>query len=677
LFLATRALSQCTTLGQTPATAFPVCGTDAFQQQTVPICTNNNVPAGSCGSYVDNNPFWYKFTCYQSGSLGFLITPANLDDDYDWEIFDITGHDPNEVYTNQSLALTANWSGNTSLESSRGYTGKTGTSTSGTALFTCGTNPPELGQPPPYSDASTFSKMPTLQQGHVYLLLISHFTNTQSGYSLSFGGGTAVITDTTQPRFNGVTTNCDASTMVLHFNKRIRCESLAADGSDIAISNLAAGTKVSSITGNGCATGFDLDSITVTLNNGLPDGTYTVTINKGTDQNTLYDLCTNNIPEGSNASFTLQKGLPVAMDSLTPPTCAAQDLQLVFKKNIKCSSIAADGSDFKITGLYPVTIQSASGNCTNGETSVVNIHLSQPITLAGNFNLSIKTGTDGNTLIDACSLEVVAGQTLPFVMSDTVSAKFTYAFTDGCKNGTVAYTSNDNGNNIYSWMWSFDSGIQSSHADTVLVYKTFGTKTAQLIVTNGFCTDTSYQTLALTHDTLTAKIKGPMFICPNDMATFRDTSIGHITTWQWSFGNGFTSSMQEPSPQTYPNATGITYYTIQLIVGNDKPCFDTTVSTIKAVPNCYIAVPSAFTPNGDGLNDYLYPLNAYKAINLTFKVYNRYGQLVFQTRDWTVKWDGTINGQPQHSGVFVWYLQYTDIDTGEQVLQKGTTTLIR
>ena len=51
----------------------------------------------------------------------------------------------------------------------------------------------------------------------------------------------------------------------------------------------------------------------------------------------------------------------------------------------------------------------------------------------------------------------------------------------------------------------------------------------------------------------------------------------------------------------------------------------------------YIAGPSAFTPNNDGLNDYLYPLNAYKATNLLFKVYNRFGKLVFETKDCTKK----------------------------------------
>src|SRR6187455_2689773 len=114
-------IQACTTLGQTPQTAFPVCGLDTFHQQIVPNCGNIPVPVPGCNdiTYTDLNPFWYKFTCYQTGTLGFLINPVDQNDDYDWQLFDITGRNPNDVYTDRSLFVAANWSGNT---------GKTGAS---------------------------------------------------------------------------------------------------------------------------------------------------------------------------------------------------------------------------------------------------------------------------------------------------------------------------------------------------------------------------------------------------------------------------------------------------------------------------------------------------------------------------------------------------------------------
>src|SRR5438105_1424687 len=84
----TPVIAQCTTLGQTPGTAFPVCGSSTFTQRSVPLCTNGNIPSNctsGSGDLTDVNPYWYKFTCYTSGTLGLTITPKDLSDDYDWQ----------------------------------------------------------------------------------------------------------------------------------------------------------------------------------------------------------------------------------------------------------------------------------------------------------------------------------------------------------------------------------------------------------------------------------------------------------------------------------------------------------------------------------------------------------------------------------------------------------------
>ena len=127
----------------------------------------------------------------------------------------------------------------------------------------------------------------------------------------------------------------------------------------------------------------------------------------------------------------------------------------------------------------------------------------------------------------------------------------------------------------------------------------------------------------------------------------------------------------------YPILSAERIYTVRLIVKNSAGCYDTAYQNIRVLKSCYIAVPNAFTPNGDGINDFLYPVNAYKADDLEFSVYNRVGQRVFHTTDWTKKWDGTINGNPQDTGVYVWILKYTNRDTGKKVFQKGSTVLIR
>jgi gliding motility-associated-like protein len=92
---------------------------------------------------------------------------------------------------------------------------------------------------------------------------------------------------------------------------------------------------------------------------------------------------------------------------------------------------------------------------------------------------------------------------------------------------------------------------------------------------------------------------------------------------------------------------------------------------------CRIDVPTAFTPNGDGLNDFFGPLNALAAENFLFRVYNRWGGLLFETNDWTKPWDGTSNGTAQPAGNYVWTLTYRDLLTGRNVGRKGSFVLIR
>jgi gliding motility-associated-like protein len=135
--------------------------------------------------------------------------------------------------------------------------------------------------------------------------------------------------------------------------------------------------------------------------------------------------------------------------------------------------------------------------------------------------------------------------------------------------------------------------------------------------------------------------------------------------------------MGHPVISNCPNTwAGITY-TVSLIIQNNLGCYDTLSKQITKLQSCYIAVPNAFTPNGDGKDDYLYPLNAFSATNLEFRIFNRYGQLVFETRDWTNKWDGTINGKQQPAGTYVWTLRYTDAASGKNFFMKGTSVLIR
>ena len=107
------------------------------------------------------------------------------------------------------------------------------------------------------------------------------------------------------------------------------------------------------------------------------------------------------------------------------------------------------------------------------------------------------------------------------------------------------------------------------------------------------------------------------------------------------------------------------------------------VNLIKEASNSADAVestfvPSAFSPNGDGKNDYfIIPTSSSIRSISSFQVFDRTGSLIYNTVDNDhIQWDGTINGKIADKGVYVYVLQFTS-DTGEQHTKSGSISLIR
>lgn len=652
-----QAQNSCTTPGQSPATAFPVCGTSVFVQTSVNLCGGRKLPNPKCTTMdlTDINPYWYKFTCFKAGTLGLTITPNSATSDYDWQLHDITGKTPDAVYTDASTVVAANWSG---------FLGTTGTSATAANLIECEGNVPQ------------FSRMPALVEGHEYLLLVSHFSNNQSGYRLAFSGGTAIIVDTTIPEMREVQVGCGGTEFYLKLNKRMKCSSVAADGSDWEFFN--ANVPIASARAVGCANGgFDTDSIIITTGAPVPSGTFALRSKRGTDGNTLLDICDNALAEGQTLVVNVLPSSPSLIDSIKQVGCTPRELELVMQQPIRCGSIATDGSDFLLIGPDTVRIAGAVQTaCSDGEVKTIRVQLSSPLKKGGTYQVRIATGTDGNTLLNQCRQATPAGTSASFTAYDTVTANIQFSSSSSCEADTITYR-HDGAGGVNSWQWRED---ESNATGSGPVFRRIYTSTNEirisLTVSNGVCSGAGQLVLSPQLLRVKANFELPEFACPTDTVRFIDRSTGPVTSWQWNFGNGNTSSLSNPPLQRFSSMAPLSLVPVTLVVGHTNGCRDTITKTLKVPNNCYIAVPGAFTPNGDGLNDFLYPLNAWKATNLHFVVYNRLGQQVWETRDWTRKWDGRFNGVPQPAGTYVWTLQYTD-ERGQRQQTKGTTVLIR
>jgi len=109
-----------------------------------------------------------------------------------------------------------------------------------------------------------------------------------------------------------------------------------------------------------------------------------------------------------------------------------------------------------------------------------------------------------------------------------------------------------------------------------------------------------------------------------------------------------------------------------VVVGNS--CGTRQAQVVITEGPCGLFFPTAFSPNNDGVNDVFRPV-ARQADNLQWRIYNRFGQLLFEVNAASKSWDGRVNGQLQPAGVYVWLCTYTR--NGKTVAKKGSFVLIR
>ena len=146
-------------------------------------------------------------------------------------------------------------------------------------------------------------------------------------------------------------------------------------------------------------------------------------------------------------------------------------------------------------------------------------------------------------------------------------------------------------------------------------------------------------------------------------------------SYEWSPGFNLSSiTIHDPVATFYEPVSVIKY---MVHVYDEAGCSDSAFISIRVFQSDpIIFVPNAFTPDNDGRNDLLRPIAAGMAKIEYFRIYNRWGQLVFETSQNGRGWDGKINGSQQATQTYVWEVKATDYK-GQPYIQKGTVTLIR
>ena len=356
---------------------------------------------------------------------------------------------------------------------------------------------------------------------------------------------------------------------------------------------------------------------------GIPAGTYTLILTDGA-------LCT------TTTTFTLIEppAITFSLDSLAPVTCPGGSngaflLTSFGGTGVGTFTYSLDGAPAAPFGLFT--------------------GLS-----AGTYTV---TATDASGCTKDTTVTVIEDNLLMAAILDVQDA--------ACFGGAEGEVSISASGGIGPYTYSLDGvdfGVDQVFPDLAAGTYTLAVQDATgCIVTIDATVD---EPLALTLDA------GEYLPLPNggDVELTPVTNADPVLSWIWSPDDALSCN-DCPNPIASPEFT--TWYT--LTVTDDNGCI--VVDSTQIVVIRSLAIPNAFSPNGDGLND-LFIVRTPYVDQYNLQIFNRWGEMVFSTNNIEVGWDGTYKGKQQEMGSFLYTLNLTTIE-GEQIQKRGTITLVR
>jgi len=257
-------------------------------------------------------------------------------------------------------------------------------------------------------------------------------------------------------------------------------------------------------------------------------------------------------------------------------------------------------------------------------------------------------------------------------VSPIVKAQFEVS--DGCA-PYYAYFNNTSLGGL-QFKWTFGDGGTSTDMYPTYLYTDTGTYTVHMTaIDSGSCNIISDTSMIIhVHGKPTALFNTtPLPADYNTPTVFHNNSM-NATHYTWYFGDNDSTNTVNADPVTHQYLYTGTFNAC-LVAYNQYECADTTCQDVQSLINPLLDVPNAFTPGRFGENSIIH-VKGFGIIAMTWKIYNRYGQQVFQSSTPTDGWDGTFNGSPQPIGVYGYTLEAT-FDDGTKTTRKGDITLIR
>ncbi len=226
------------------------------------------------------------------------------------------------------------------------------------------------------------------------------------------------------------------------------------------------------------------------------------------------------------------------------------------------------------------------------------------------------------------------------------------------------------------FIWDFGDNSGSNQDSPGHTYQVPGTYVVSLIaIDSSTCNiiDSAKTTIIVSPKPQAAFTDAPIPPQVNTPTIFTNNSSG-ATHYQWLFGDGditFKSTMDTVMHQYRSTGT----FQACLVAINDYDCTDTICHPVETLINPLLDVPNAFTPGRFGQNS-IFKIQGFGIVAMNLRIYNRWGQVVFESNSQFMGWDGTYRGNPQPMDVYAYTLEATYFD-GTKTTRKGDITLIR
>jgi gliding motility-associated-like protein len=226
--------------------------------------------------------------------------------------------------------------------------------------------------------------------------------------------------------------------------------------------------------------------------------------------------------------------------------------------------------------------------------------------------------------------------------------------------------------------WSFGDGESSTECGTATnIYEVDGCMDVTLTVTADGCTNTATidNMICISNQTVAQFI-----VTPNEVdiwdPTFQFTNISlNAHTYFWDFGDSTTSQEIDPSHVYEAVVAG---YSVCLHASNDY-CMDSICSPVNVIDEPLYYVPNSFTPDGDEYNQSFNPIftSGFDPYDFNFLIFNRWGEVIWESNDASVGWDGTYKGEVVAAGSYVWKVEFKTSQNDKRVMDSGHVNVLK